>query len=277
VPDDDSALPTFSEQVAQQLGGVRGMIESSVPVIAFVLVNIIWSLKPALIFAVVTGLAIAAYRLSRREPVRHAVNGLVGIGIGAFIAWKTGSPKDFYLPGILLSLGYGVAMLGSVAFRMPLVGWLWAVVADKGQQRWRQLPELRRTFGWVTILWAATYLIKVVVNFWVYFAPGLSEDQKASILGVMRIVLGFPPYALLLALTIWAVRRHLPALERYSAQTEAASDRFAALAEDNLAHLVLDLGGADEDELVPGFKRVIRRGGDDPLPPQDGHQRRVAG
>ena len=135
APAEDDALPTFSEQVAQQLGGVRGMIESSVPVAAFVLVNVIWSLKPALVVALVTALAIAAYRLSRRQSVRHAVNGLFGIGIGAFIAWKTGSPKDFYLPGILLSLAYGLAMLASVAFRLPLVGWLWAVVADKGQDR----------------------------------------------------------------------------------------------------------------------------------------------
>jgi Protein of unknown function (DUF3159) len=214
VPAEDEQLPTFSEQVAQQLGGARGMIESSVPVIAFVLVNIVWSLKPALLVAVAVAMAIALYRLYRRQSVRHAVNGLFGIGIGALIAWKTGSPKAFYLPGILLSLAYGVAMLGSVAVRMPLVGWLWAVVADKGSPRWRQSPALRRTFAWLTMLWAATYLVKVVINFLVYFAAGLTDDQKASILGVMRIALGFPPYALLLALTIWAVRRHLPTLEQ---------------------------------------------------------------
>jgi Protein of unknown function (DUF3159) len=214
VPAEDEQLPTFSEQVAQQLGGARGMVESSVPVLAFVLVNIVWSLKPALVVAVVVAVATAAYRLYRRESVRHVVNGLFGIGIGALIAWKTGSPKAFYLPGILLSLAYGVAMLGSIAVRVPLVGWLWAVVADKGSPRWRQLPELRRTFAWLTALWAATYLVKVVVNFLVYFAGSLTDDQKASILGVMRITLGYPPYLLLLALTIWAVRKHLPALER---------------------------------------------------------------
>ncbi len=287
------ALPTFSEQVSEQLGGVRGMVESSVPVIAFVLVNIIWSLKPALIIAVATAFAIAGYRLSRRQSVRHAMNGLFGIGVGALIAWKTGSPKDFYLPGILLSLGYGLAMMASVALRRPLVGWLWAIVADKGSQRWRGLPELRRTFGWLTVLWAATYLVKVAVNFWVYFAGGLTDDQKASILGIMRIVLGFPPYALLLALTVWAVRRHLPALARatrdpaadpvsrrsasFAADPVRRSASFAALAEDDLAHLVLDFGGADEDEFVPGLEGVVQAGGEDPLATEDGHQRRVAG
>ena len=49
--EESKRLPSFSEQVADQLGGVRGMVESSVPVIAFVFVNVVWSLKPALVVA----------------------------------------------------------------------------------------------------------------------------------------------------------------------------------------------------------------------------------
>jgi len=211
VPSDgtEETLPTFSEQVASQLGGIRGMIESSIPVLAFVAVNIVWGLTAALIVAVAIAVGISVYRLARKESIRHAMNGLVGIAIGAIIAWKTGTPQAFYLPGILLSLGYGIAMAGSIVFRRPLVGWLWSLVADQGATRWRDDSGLRRVFGWLTALWAATYLVKVVVNFAVYFANGLSDDQKASILGVMRIVLGAPPYALLVALTAWAARRYL--------------------------------------------------------------------
>ena len=209
-PDQDleETLPTFSEQVADQLGGVRGMIESSVPVVAFVVVNIIWSLTPALVVAIATALGLAAYRLARKESVRHALNGLVGIGIGALLAWKTGSPKAFYLPGILYTLAYGVAMVGSVIFGRPLVGWIWSLVADKGAVRWRLDDGLRRIFAWLTLVWAATFFAKVVVNLLVWYADGLTEDQKVGILGIMRIALGFPPYALLLALTVWAVRRY---------------------------------------------------------------------
>ena len=134
---EDQALPTFSEQLADQLGGIRGMIETSIPVLAFVLANIAWGLSPALIVAFACALGIAAFRLSRRQSVRHAMNGLVGIGIGAFIAWRTGSAKDVFLPGIWLAVAYGVAMIASIAARRPLVGWIWSVVADKGATRWR--------------------------------------------------------------------------------------------------------------------------------------------
>jgi len=207
----EEILPTFSEQVASQLGGVRGMVESSVPVLAFVLTNIVWSLTPALIVAVALAVAIAGYRLARRQSMRYAMNGLFGIGIGALLAFKTGDPKTFYLPGILLTLAYGLALVASVVARRPLVGWLWSLVADSGGERWRLDHGLRRIFGWLTVLWAATFLSKFVVNVWVYLAEGLTDDEKASILGVMRIVLGFPPYAILLAVTVWAVRRYLRA------------------------------------------------------------------
>jgi hypothetical protein len=44
------------------------MVESSVPVLAFVLTNIVWSLTPALIVAVALAVAIAGYRLARDSP-----------------------------------------------------------------------------------------------------------------------------------------------------------------------------------------------------------------
>lgn len=185
------------------------MVESGVPVVAFVLVNIIWSLTPALIASVAVGVGIALFRLSRKQSIRHAMNGLFGIGIGAFIAWRTGEAKDYYLPGILLSLAYGVAMIISIVARRPLVGWIWSLVADKGAKRWFEESPLRRTFAWLTLLWAATYLVKGVVNIMVWNAATLTSDQKATILGIMRIALGFPPYALLAALTAWAARRTL--------------------------------------------------------------------
>ena len=206
----DEVLPTFSEQVASQLGGLRGMVESSVPVLAFVAVNIMWGLTAALIVAVTIGVAIALFRLARKQSVRHAMNGLFGI------AHRRGHRVEDRHPPGLLSAGHP-AQPRATGWRWPArsrsagrwsagCGRSWPI---RGATRWRDDSGLRRIFGWLTALWAATYLTKVVVNLAVYFAAGLSDDQKASILGIMRITLGWPPYALLVALTAWAARRYL--------------------------------------------------------------------
>ena len=149
--------------------------------------------------------------MARRQPVRHAVNGLVGIGFGAFLAWKTGSAKAFYLPGILISLGYGLALLASVLVRRPLVGWVWSVVAAKGSTEWRENPRLVRMFSWLTVLWAMTYLTKVGIQAVVF--QHTPDTDPGTALGILRLALGYPPYLLLIAVTVWAVRRVAPTLD----------------------------------------------------------------
>jgi hypothetical protein len=198
---DAATLPTFPEQLASQLGGWRGMLEAAVPVTVFIVLNLVWSLQPALVGSVGVAVLIAAGRLLQRRPVRYAVNGLFGIGLGAFIAWRSGDARDFYLPGIWISYGYAVAMIASVALRHPLVGWLWSVLFAAGRADWRQDRRMLRTFGWLTMLWAAVWIAKVSAQAGLYLA-----DQE-HLLGVARLVLGAPPYALMLGVTVWVVRR----------------------------------------------------------------------
>jgi uncharacterized protein DUF3159 len=205
----EEPLPSFTEQLADQLGGVRGLVESGIPVVVFVLANIVWALRPALIISVASALAIGGWRLARKQPIRHAINGIFGIAIGAVIAWKTGSAKNFYLPGILLSFGYGLALLASVAVRRPLVGWVWSLLVARGSTEWRANPRLVRAFSWLTVLWALTYLAKTLVQALVF--QHTAANDPATALGILRLALGYPPYLLLIAITVWAIRRASPA------------------------------------------------------------------
>jgi hypothetical protein len=197
----EAPLPSLTEQMAEQLGGWRGLVESSVPVVVFVLVNIIADLRPAVIASVGLAVVIAALRLAQRRPIRHAVNGLFGIAIGAIVAWRSGDSKDFYLPGILYGIGYGLVLLASAAIRQPLVGWIWSVIVAGGRSEWRDDPRLVRTFTWLTALWGVVWLAKVGVQAALYVA-----DMDTA-LGIARLLLGYPPYAALLGITVWTVRR----------------------------------------------------------------------
>jgi hypothetical protein len=192
---------SFSEQLAEQLGGVRGLTESGIPVLIFVIVNVVWSLNPALIGSVAVALGIVAFRAAQREPVRHAINGLVGVGIGAYIAWRTGDAKNYYLPGILMSFLYGGLLLLSVLARHPAIGYVWAVIAAGGKHTWRHRPQLLRTFQWLTMLWAAMFLAKGAMQGWLWWV------DQATWLGIARLSMGYPPYLLMLGVTVWAVRR----------------------------------------------------------------------
>jgi hypothetical protein len=58
-----------------------------------------------------------------------------------------------------------------------------------------------RTFTWLTALWAVTWIAKVSVQAGLYLA------NQDTALGVARLALGFPPYLVLLVITVWVVRR----------------------------------------------------------------------
>lgn len=205
VPPSDSDAepgePTFSELLSQQLGGVRGLTESGIPVVVFVIVNIAWSLTPALVGAVATAAVIAGWRLVRRETIRHAVNGMFGVVIGAVIAWRTGEAKNFHVMHIWAAVAYGAVLLGSIAVRRPAIGYVWAMVAAGGRHEWREQPPMVRAFQWVTLVWAGMFLSRAVVLGGLY----LADDENT--LGIMRIAMGMPLYLGALGLTVWAVRR----------------------------------------------------------------------
>ncbi|MEO9220265.1 MAG: DUF3159 domain-containing protein, partial [Mycobacteriaceae bacterium] len=84
----------------EQMGGVGGVIASSVPVVVFVIVNSVAGLTPAIWFAVGSAVAIAGLRLVRKEALQPAISGLFGVAIAAYIAHRTGSAKGYFLLGI---------------------------------------------------------------------------------------------------------------------------------------------------------------------------------
>ncbi|ADD44174.1 DUF3159 domain-containing protein [Stackebrandtia nassauensis] len=207
APRDDDDLPPMTEQVAQQLGGVRGLVESGIPVGVFVLINVIWeALYWAIGFAVGTAVAIAVLRLIRKESIRHAVNGLFGIALGAWLAWRSGDEGDFYWPGIIQGLAYAAVLMGSVAVRHPLVGWFWSIIAGGGKHAWREDRRLVRVFGWLTMLWGVVFLAKNLLRLW------LRLGDMDTALGVVTLVGGYPVTGLLILISIAVVRKTHPGM-----------------------------------------------------------------
>jgi hypothetical protein len=210
--DDEDELPSMSEQIAEQLGGVRGLIESSLPVLMFVLLNVVLgsavlglekqtALYGAIAGSVISALAIGGFRLARKQPVRHAVNGLFGIALGAYFAWRTGDAKNFYLPGILLTFGQAAVLLLSVVVRKPLIGYVWGIMANKGHQDWFGNARLFRTFQWLTLVWVASLSLRAGIQYYLW------AQGEANALGIVRILISWPIYAATFAYTAWAIHR----------------------------------------------------------------------
>ena len=103
----------------EAMGGGHGILDSSLPGLAFVIAYTATgqNLETAVWAAVAVGAVLLVARLARRETLQFAIAGFVGVAIAAFIAQKTGKAENFFLPGLLLNLGYALAYLISIAVR----------------------------------------------------------------------------------------------------------------------------------------------------------------
>ena len=119
-------------QLAQSLGGVRGMIESALPFVAFTIAWVIGrQLYPALGAALGIAVLLGIVRLVQRQSLRYVLTAVIPTAIAAVIATRTGRAEDVFLPGILYNGALAVLSLVTVAVRRPLVGFvIGAAVGD---------------------------------------------------------------------------------------------------------------------------------------------------
>lgn len=214
---------TPAPTLLEQMGGLSGLVSSTVPVLVFVPVNSVAGMYPAIGGAVAAALCIAVWRLVRREPVQPALSGLIAVAVAAFIAYRTGSAKGYFLFGIWASLLFAGAFLASVLVRWPLVGVIWHGINSYGQA-WRADRRTRLGYDIATLTWVVVFAARFVVQKWLY------DLDSVTWLGVARIVMGYPLMAVALLVTIWAVRRARPAAERsrWDADEAAVAGRSAS-------------------------------------------------
>jgi hypothetical protein len=211
-------------QLARALGGRRGMLEAAVPTLAFTLVFLTTrDLRLGLVVSVAAALVLLVARLAQRSSVQFVMNSLVGIGIGAFFAWRSaraGGDADeqalaYFLPGLVYNAGYAALMTLSNVVRWPLVGFMVGSVAGDPTE-WRRDPQVVRLCRNLTWMLALPCVVRVLVQLPIYLAGRSAEDAGPMIaaLGVSKIAMGWPLQLLGLAGMAWLLaRNHTPVEE----------------------------------------------------------------
>ena len=272
----DQAAEQAPPTIWEQMGGPMGMIDSGLPVVVFIVANTIGGLGWGIGAALAAALVIAVLRLVRKRPVTQAIAGLFGVGIAAFIAYKTDSAKGYFLLGIWSYLLYGGALLVSILVRWPLIGVIWEGVNGKGTA-WRSDRKLVRRYDYATFVWVLVFAARYLVQNYLY------DTDQVGWLAAVRLLMGYPVFILAIAISVWIVaggsairlpdartRRGGPGRRR--TPTRAEPERSLA---QRVPDLVLDLGRGDEQQFVTRLQRLVRLRHDDPPAAQDRHQRRI--
>lgn len=182
------------------IGGIRGIIESIVPGIAFLAIYLpTHNLLIAVLVPAFIALALVVIRAGAKSSISSAVTGAVLLAITAVLTLITGRAVNNFVPGILINAVGFVVMLTSILVRWPLVGLIVGLLFGD-VDGWRRDAAKRRILAIATWFWVALFAIRLVIEVPLYFA------NEVTALGVVRLITSVPLYALCLWATWLLVR-----------------------------------------------------------------------
>jgi len=234
----------------EAFGGVRGMVETVVPGLLFVTIfTVNKDLHVSAIAALAVSLVLAAVRLVRKDTVKHAFSGVFGVAFGVVFAMMTGNAKDFYLPGMLYTLGLAVAYIGTTLAGVPLIGLMLGPVF-KENLSWRTRNPGRKTaYAKASWAWGLILLAKCAILFPLYWWADTTQ------LGWILIALKIPPFLLAVYLTWIFLAKAPPPIDVFAemeaqekAEKEAEEGRRTE--RETLDRVADDLGGDLVQEIA---------------------------
>jgi hypothetical protein len=182
------------------IGGVRGLVESIVPGLGFVVVyTITRDVVPSVLIPLVLAVAFVVARAVQHGPVAQALAGVFGIALSAGIALLSGRAENNFVPGLVVNAASLLALLVSIAVRWPLIGVVVGLLTNDGTG-WRADRAKRRVLVLATWLWAGLFAARLAVQVPLFLAGDV------ALLGTLKLVMGVPLYAGVLWVTWLLVR-----------------------------------------------------------------------
>ena len=194
------------DKVLGALGGTRGLLDSGLPSILFLVIfNISHSLNKSAIFAIALSLILAVVRLIRRETLQHALSGVIGVVFCALLSRHTGKAADFYLPGLIINVIFGSLYTVANLIGWPVIGVLLGPILGENFA-WRRVPARKRAYqkaGWV---WVALFASRLIVQYPLY------KTNHLNWLGTARLAMGYPLF-IIVGWATWLILRKVPTVK----------------------------------------------------------------
>lgn len=193
-------LPTAGALLAA-LGGVRGIIESILPGLVFLIVFAITK-SPwlSVVAPLAVSIAFVVIRAIQRGPLMSALGGLALVAVSAAAVLLSGDANENFLPGLWINAVLLVVTLVTIIVRWPLVGLLLGALTGD-LTGWRKVRRTRSAATAATWIWFGLFAARLAAELPLYFA------EQTEALAVVKLVMGIPLYAVVLWFTWLLLRR----------------------------------------------------------------------
>jgi hypothetical protein len=174
------------DNVINALGGKKGLIDSGLPAVVFLIVfNINQDLQTAIWSSLGLAIILAIWRLSRKDTIQHSISGVIGVLICAYFANRSGNASDFYIPKLLTNLGYGTVYLIANLVGWPILGLVLGPLLGENFT-WRNNPRRKKMYIKASWLWVALFFSRIAVQYPIY------KSGNVNLLGTVNLAMGYP-------------------------------------------------------------------------------------
>jgi hypothetical protein len=211
----DTVEQLVRAQLAKALGGRRGIVESAVPTALFTICFLVSDqIKPSLIISIGATAVLLLIRVLQRSTAQFVLNALVGIGIGAFFAYRAsqsgGSEEDVaravFTPGLIYNGAYAVVIIFTILIGWPIVGFMVGSVTGDATA-WHADRAMVRLCSQLTWILALPCVIRVAVQLPLWL------DHQIGALGAAKLALGWPLQVASFVLMGWLLARNRTPIE----------------------------------------------------------------
>lgn len=198
----DDGYQVDAKSLLASVGGVQGLIETTLPGFLYVLsFSIFRNLNFSIGLVVVAVLFLTIRHFLAKRPFVQLVGSLLGIALAIWLTIRPGGKaEDFYVKDFFVNGGYGAVLLLSVLVRFPLIGVFVGLLTNQGLN-WRKDTKKVRYFDLVTLLWVGLFAVRLFVELPLYFSG------QVVILGFVKIALGLPFYLTMIWVSWLLLRR----------------------------------------------------------------------
>lgn len=197
------------DKVINALGGKKGLIDSGLPAVVFLIVfNINQDLQGAIWASLSLAIILAIWRLIRKDTIQHSISGVIGVLICAYFANRSGNATDFYIPKLLTNLGYGTVYLIANLVGWPILGLVLGPLLGENFT-WRNNPRRKKMYIKASWLWVALFFSRIAVQYPIY------KSGNVNLLGTVNLAMGYPLF-FAAAYGSWLIIRSEPPIESKS-------------------------------------------------------------
>ena len=195
------------ETVINALGGKKGLIDSGLPSVIFLVIfNIKHDLQLAIWAAILVSLVLTILRLAKKDTIQHSISGIVGVLTCAYFANRSGQATDFYIPKLLTNLGYGSAYLIGNILGWPILGLVLGPLLGENFE-WRNNPVRKKMYIRASWIWVGMFFSRIAIQYPIY------RSGNVTLLGSVNLAMGYPLF-FAAAYGSWRIIKSVPPVKK---------------------------------------------------------------